>query len=176
MNLKRNKITIKEIAVLGMLSALMYASKILMEVLPNIHLLGVFIVATTVVFRSKALFTIYTFVIITGLFSGFSPWWVPYLYIWTVLWLFTMLLPKKLPQKIAPFIYMAVSALHGFLYGIIYAPAQAILFGLDFKGTITWIISGLPFDLTHGISNFICGLLIVPIIKVLERTKNIINN
>ena len=176
MSLKRNKITIKEIAVLGMLSALMYASKVLMEVLPNIHLLGVFIVATTVVFRSKALFTIYTFAIISGLFSGFSPWWVPYLYIWTVLWLFTMLLPKKLPQKIAPIIYMSVSALHGFLYGVIYAPAQAILFGLDFKGTIAWIIAGLPFDLTHGISNFICGLLIVPIIKVLERTQKIISN
>lgn len=169
MNSKQNKITIKEIAVLGMLSALMYASKILMEVLPNIHLLGVFIVATTVVFRTKALFMIYTFAIISGLFSGFSPWWVPYLYIWTVLWFFTMLLPKKLPKKIAPIIYMCICALHGFLYGVIYAPAQAILFGLDFKGTIAWIISGLPFDLTHGISNFICGMLIVPIIKVLER-------
>lgn len=176
MNLRQNKINIKEIAVLGMISALMYASKVVMDVLPNIHLLGVFIVAITVVYRSKALFSIYTFAIITGLFSGFSLWWVPYLYIWTVLWLFTMLLPKQMPKKIAPIIYMSVCALHGFLYGIIYAPAQAILFGLDFKGTIAWIIAGLPFDLTHGISNFVCGLLIVPIIKVLERAQKITNN
>jgi energy-coupling factor transport system substrate-specific component len=173
MSLKPNKLNIKEIAVLGMLSALMYASKVAMDVLPNIHLLGVFIVAITVVFRAKALFSIYTFVLITGLLAGFSSWWLPYLYIWTFLWLFTMLLPKRMPPKIAPIVYMSVSALHGFLYGVLYAPAQALLFGLDFKGTIAWIISGLPFDFTHGVSNFICGLLIVPIIKVLERTQKL---
>jgi len=165
------KLNIKEIAVLGMLSAAMYASKIVMEFLPNIHLLGVFIVSMTVVFRAKALFPIYTFVLLTGLFAGFATWWIPYLYIWTVLWLFTMLLPKKLPKKIAPIIYMSVSALHGFLYGILYAPMQALIFGLDFKGMIAWIIAGIPFDLTHGISNFVCGLLIVPMIKALTLAK-----
>ena len=154
-----------------MLSAAMYASKIVMEFLPNIHLLGVFIVSMTVVFRAKALFPIYTFVLLTGLFAGFATWWIPYLYIWTVLWLFTMLLPKKLPKKIAPIIYMSVSALHGFLYGILYAPMQALIFGLDFKGMIAWIIAGIPFDLTHGISNFVCGLLIVPMIKALTLAK-----
>ena len=170
------KLNIKEIAVLGMLSAVMYASKLVMEFLPNIHLLGVFIVSMTVVFRAKALFAIYAFAILTGLFSGFNTWWIPYLYIWSFLWLFTMLLPKKLPQKIAPVIYMSVSALHGFLYGTLYAPTQALIMGLDFKGTIAWIISGLPFDITHGISNFVCGLLIVPIIKVLVFAKQKCNN
>lgn len=171
MNSKLNKITIKEIAVLATISALMYASKVFMDLLPNIHLIGVFIVAITVVYRAKALFSIYTFVLITGLLAGFSPWWVPYMYIWTFLWAFTMLLPKNMPPKIAPIVYMSVSALHGFLYGVLYAPAQALMFGLDFEGTITWIIAGLPFDFTHGISNFFCGLLIVPIIKVLKRVQ-----
>ena len=173
MNLKPNKLTIKEIAVLGTLSALMYASKVVMDVLPNIHLLGAFIVAMTVVYRAKALFSIYTFVLITGLLAGFSPWWVPYLYIWTCLWLFTMLLPKNMPPKVAPIVYMSVSALHGFLYGTLYAPAQALMFGLDFEGTIAWIIAGLPFDFTHGVSNFFCGLLIMPMIKILKRTQKI---
>ena len=53
------KLTIREIAVFGMLGALMYASKMLMEVLPNIHLLGVFTIAFTVVYRKKALYPIY---------------------------------------------------------------------------------------------------------------------
>ena len=47
-------------------------------------------------------------------------------------------------------------------------PARALLFGLDFKGMIAWIVAGFPFDITHGISNFFCGILIVPIIKVLQ--------
>lgn len=74
------KLTIKEIAVFGMLGAVMYASKLLMELLPNVHLLGVFVVAFTVVYRKKALYPIYTYVILNGVFCGFAAWWVPYLY------------------------------------------------------------------------------------------------
>jgi len=62
-----------------MLGALMYASKILMEVLPNVHLLGVFVISITVVYRKLALYPIYTYVLLTGMFSGFSAWWVPHL-------------------------------------------------------------------------------------------------
>ena len=168
------KLKLKEAVIFGMLGAVMYASKIIMDVFPNIHLIGVFIVAITVVYRKKALYPIYIFVFLTGLLGGFNMWWIPYLYIWAILWGWAMLLPKKLPPKAAPIIYAVVCSLHGFLYGVIYAPAQALMFGLDFKGMITWIATGLPYDLIHGVSNFISGLiLIVPIISILkiaERT------
>lgn len=149
----------------------MYASKIIMEVAPNIHLLGAFIVAFTVVYRKKALYPIYVFVLLTGLFNGFNAWWLPYLYIWTALWAVVMLLPKKLPKMWQPLIYMVVSAAHGFLYGILYAPVQAVMFGLNFQGMLAWITTGLPWDMIHGISNFFCGILIVPIISVLRLAE-----
>ena len=82
-----------------------------------------------------------------------------------------MLLPKKMPKKIRSIIYMLVNAGHGFLYGTLYAPAQAILFGLSFDGMIAWIISGLPFDMIHGVSNFFCGILIVPVVSILFRLE-----
>ena len=63
---------------------------------------------------------------------------------------------------------MVVCALHGFLYGVLYAPYQAIVFGLDFKGMLTWIGAGFYFDLIHGISNFFCALLVIPIVKILK--------
>lgn len=165
------KLSVKEIVVFGMLGSLMYASKMLMEVLPNIHLLGAFTIAFTVVYRQKALYPIYTYVLLNGVFSGFNMWWIPYLYIWTILWGVTMLLPKNMPKKVEPIVYMAVCALHGFLYGALYAPAQAIMFGLNFEGMIAWIIAGLPFDAIHGVSNFFCGLLIVPIITLLRHAE-----
>ena len=84
-----------------------------------------------------------------------------------------MLLPKNIPTKLKAPVYMVVSALHGFLFGTLYAPAQAILFGLSFKGMIAWIIAGLPWDVVHGISNFCCGLLIVPLTKILRKLENI---
>ncbi len=165
------KLTARETAVFAMLGALMYASKIIMEMFPNIHLLGVFIISMTVVYRKKALYPIYIFVMLTGLLNGFSAWWVPYLYIWTVLWALTMLLPKNMPKKMQPFVYMALCALHGFGYGTLYAPAQAIMFGLNFQGMVSWIIAGLPFDFIHGVSNCFCGILIMPMISTLRLAE-----
>ena len=165
------KLTTREIAVFAMLGAVMYASKIIMEFAPNIHLIGVFIIAFTVVYRSKALYPIYIYVLLTGIFYGFATWWIPYLYLWTVLWGAVMLLPINLPKKIRPIVYMAVCAAHGFLYGTLYAPAQAILYGFSLKQTIAWIIAGLPFDCIHGISNFFCGILIMPVISILRLAE-----
>lgn len=165
------KLTARETVIFGMLGAVMYASKLVLEVLPNIHLLGAIIIALTVVYRKKALYPIYVFVFLTGLLSGFAPWWVAYLYIWTLLWGAVMLLPKNLSPKITPLVYMVISAAHGFLFGILYAPAQAILFGLNFEGMIAWIIAGLPFDMIHGVSNFLCGILICPLITALNKAE-----
>lgn len=145
----------------------MYASKMIMEVAPNVHLLGVFTIAFTVVYRKKALYPIYTYVLLNGIFCGFATWWIPYLYLWAVLWGATMLLPKRIPEKLRPLVYMLLCATHGFLFGTLYAPAQALLYGLSFQKMIAWIISGLPWDFVHGVSNFFCGILIVPIVKIL---------
>ena len=163
------KLTTRELTVFSMLGAIMYASKVIMEVAPNVHLLSVFTVGFTVVYRKKALYPIYIYVLLNGMFCGFATWWIPYLYIWTVLWGVVMLLPKKMPKKVRYIVYMVVCSLHGFLFGTLYAPAQAILYGLDFQGMIAWIIAGLPWDCIHGVSNFFCGLLILPLITLLKR-------
>ena len=162
------KLTPREITVFAMLGAIMYASKMIMEVIPNVHLLGVFTIAFTVVYRKKALYPIYTYVILNGIFSGFATWWVPYLYLWTILWGAVMLLPKEMPARLRPVVYMGVCAMHGFLFGVLYAPAQAILYGMSLKGMLAWIAAGLPWDFLHGVSNFFCGILIVPIISLLR--------
>ena len=165
------KLTVREIAVFGMLGGVMYASKMLMEVFPNIHLLAVFTIAFTIQYGKKALYPIYLYVLILGLFSGFSAWWIPHLYLWTVLWGVTMLIPRGLPPKVRPAVYMGVCAAHGFLYGVLYAPAQALLFGLDLHGMLAWIGAGLPFDLIHGVSNFFAGTLILPIVSALRTAE-----
>lgn len=162
------KLKVKEIAAFAMLGALIFALKKMMEPLPNIHLVGVFIIAITVVYRKKALYPLYIYVFLDGLFGGFSTWWVPYLYIWTVLWGMTMLLPQKMNSKISPFIYMLICSLHGFLFGVLCAPMQALFFNLDFKSTVAWVVAGLPYDVIHGVSNFLCGILITPIINLLK--------
>lgn len=165
------KLSTREIAVFSMLGAVMYASKMIMEIAPNIHLLGVFTIAFTVVYRKKALYPIYIYVLLNGIFCGFAAWWIPYLYVWTILWGAVMLLPGNIPGKLRPVVYMTVCAVHGFLFGTLYAPAQAVLYGLSFKGMIAWIVAGLPFDFIHGVSNFVCGIMIVPVISVVRLAE-----
>ena len=155
--------------VFAILGNIMFLSKLLMEFLPNIHLVGTLIVAYTVVYRVKALIPIYVYVFLTGLYGAFNMWWMPYLYIWTILWGLIMLLPKELNPKIGAFIYPIIACLHGFCYGILYAPAQALMFGLNFKQMLIWISAGLYFDLIHGVGNLVLGALILPLTKLLTK-------
>lgn len=163
------KLKLWEMALMPIFGGIMFVSKLIMDALPNIHLIAMFIVLFTIVFRWKALIAIYTFVFLTGVYGGFGLWWVPYLYIWTILWAFVMILPQKMPYAVATVVYIVVCGLHGFLYGTLYASFQALAFGLSFDGMITWIIAGIPFDVTHGISNICTATLIMPAAVPLKR-------
>ncbi len=158
-----------DLIVFAMLGVIMFISKYITDALPNIHFIGMFTMVYTVTYRKKALISIYVFVFLLGLFNGFAIWWIAYLYIWTILWAVTMLLPKKMNKKIAIPVYAVVCALHGISYGILYSPVQALQFGLNFKGVLTWIGAGFYFDLIHGISNFAMGFLIVPLSDALKK-------
>ncbi len=166
------RLKLKDIVILSLIAALMTISDFAMEFLPNIHLLGVFIVATTVVYRKYALLSIYVYVLIQGIIGGFSLWWIPYLYIWTLLWGAVMLVPRQLPEKMKYILYVALCAAHGFLFGVLYAPAQALMFGLSFKGTLAWIAAGFAFDAIHGVGNLVLGTaLIYPMVKILKQKE-----
>ena len=155
--------------VFAMLGTLMFCSKLIMEALPNNHLLGTLIMTSTDVFRKKPLIPIYVYVLLNGLYAGFSMWWVPYLYIWTILWGVTMLLPRNMPKGVACIVYPVVCSLHGFAFGALYAPVQALMFGFTWEQMLAWIAAGIPFDVLHGIGNFCVGLLILPLSELLKR-------
>ncbi len=159
----------REMCIFSMLGAIMYISKLIMEALPNIHLLGVLTIAYTLVYRKRALIPIYVYVMLNGLMAGFNFWWLPYTYIWTILWGITMLLPRNMSKKVAIPVYSLICGIHGFAFGTLYAPAQALMFGLDLDGMIAWIIAGITFDLIHGFSNLVIGFLAVPIANMLYK-------
>lgn len=167
-NKQRTSLKLKEMILFAMLAALMFCSKKVMEGLPNIHLCGMLTMTFTVVFRKKALIPIYVYVFLDGLFGGFSMWWVPYLYIWTILWGVTMLLPAKMPRVAKCIIYPVVCCIHGLAFGTLYAPAQAIMFGFNFEQTVAWVIAGFPYDILHAAGNLVFGMFIVPFSELFE--------
>ena len=161
--------------VFSMLGTIMFLSKLVMEMLPNIHLVGTLIAVYTLVYRKKALIPIYIYVVLVGVYGGFNWWWMPYIYIWAILWGMVMLLPKSMPKRAGIFVYPLVTALHGLAYGTLYAPAQAIMFKLNFEQMLIWIGAGFPFDLMHCIGNLILGFLIYPLTKLLTKLSQQIN-
>ncbi len=170
----KKRLSIKEICLFAILGALMFVSKVVMEVLPNIHLLGMLTITYTLVFRKKALIPIYVYVFLNGLFAGFVTWWIPYLYIWTILWGATMIVPQNIPRGAKCVVYPVLCALHGLFFGVLYAPLHAILYKFTWEQTLAWIAAGFGFDITHMIGNLAVGLLILPISETLKKlVKNI---
>lgn len=157
--------------VLAMFGALLFAGKIVFEALPNIHPVAMLIMVITVTYRVKALIPIYIFVLILGLYYGFPQWWIPHTYIWVVLWGMTMLIPQNIPKRIAVVLYPVVCGLFGLMFGTLYAPAQALLYGYDLAFTIKWIIAGLPYDVSHAIGNFGMGFAVYPLVSVVKKLK-----
>lgn len=164
----KSGLDLRHLVIFAMFGALIFVSKKAMEGLPNIHLVGMFTVLLTLVYRWRALIPLYIYIMLDGLTWGFALSWVPYLYIWLPLWGAAMLLPvSRMSKGVKAVVYPVVCALHGLAFGTLYAPAQAIMFGLNFRQTIAWIISGLPFDGLHCFGNFVAGLLILPLSEVM---------
>jgi len=149
---------------------MMFLSRIMMQWIPNVHLLGLFVAAFTLTYRMRALMPLYGYVLLEGVFAGFSLWWVPYLYIWLPLWGAFMLVGRlELSQKVRAPLCMVVCALHGLSFGILYAPLQALMFGFSFQMMLAWIVAGFSFDVIHGIGNFVAGAMILPLASLLKK-------
>ena len=155
--------------VFAVFGATMFALKIAMAAIPNIHPLGMFIMLLTIVYRWRALIPIYIYVMLDGLYSGFGTWWIPYLYIWAILWAITMLLPRRMPRAVKAVVYPVVCGLFGIAFGALYAPVWAIIAGFNFEQTMAWIAAGLSFDILHAIGNASLGCLVLPLSEVLLR-------
>ena len=168
--IKKPGLSIREIAVFAMLGTLIMVADLVMNIVPNVHLGGMFIVAFTLVYRSKALFPLYVYILLIGLFEGFGTWWFTYLYIWTILWAVVMLLPRKMPSWLAPVVYALVCAAHGFAFGLLWLPSQMLFLHMSWKNCLIWWKWGfITADIPHGIGNLIAGSLIVPLAILLRK-------
>ncbi len=165
----KKTLTVPEIALFAMLGALMFGAQVVMEVLPNVHLSGMFVILYTVLFRKKALIPIYLYVFLIGVRWGFGLAWIPYLYLWLILWALVMLVPQKTPDKWKMILYPIIGGLFGLSFGTLYAPSQALLFGLNFKQTLLWIAAGFTWDIVHAAGNAVFCTLVVPLSHVLKR-------
>ncbi len=155
-----------EIVLLGMLGAIAYVGQIALSFLPNIEVVSILFLVYTKVFGKKALFPIYVFVLLEGIFWGFGSWWIMYLYVWAVLWGITMLLRSN---DSAAF-WAVINGAFGLVFGALCSITQGALFGIG--SGFAYFISGIPFDIVHCIGNFFTALFLYkPLTILLSKVR-----
>jgi len=60
-------------------------------------------------------------------------------------------------------------------FGTLYAPAQALMFGLNLEQTLAWITVGFPWDVVHAVGNVAAGLLILPFSELMKKLYERLN-
>ncbi len=155
---KRKPLSVRNLALMGLLSALLLGVQLGFAFLPNIELVSLLIILYTRHLQYRVLPVIYVFVLLEGLFFGFGIWWIMYLYIWAILSGLTMLFRKN-SSLIG---WAMLSGGFGLLFGALGSIPYIVLSGP--QAAFAWFVAGIPFDITHGISNFlVCLALFKPL-------------
>ena len=161
------KLVIREIALFGMLGALTFGAKVAMSPLPNIEPVSLFVMLFAVVFGMKCLYPIYLYVLLEMLVYGFGTWNLNYLYVWAILAVAAFCM-RRLKH---PIWWALLSGLFGMSFGLLCAPVDFLLGDLGF--VIAKWVSGLSFDVTHAVGNFVIALILfVPLRKLLTKLYN----
>lgn len=156
----------KDIALIGMMSAIMITAQVALGFLPNIELVSLLVILYTLLFGWRALYIIYVFVAAEGLIYGFGLWFINYLYVWTILFALVLLF-RKLNS---PFLWAVISGLFGLSFGALCSIPYFITGG-PASGFAYWV-QGIPFDILHGAGNFIAALILYhPLYSLLTYIK-----
>lgn len=158
----------RRITRIALLSAILYVSKAALDFLPNVELVSLLITIYTLVFGKEVFLIIMVFNLFEFIQWGFGSWWVSYLYVWPLLGLCVLLLEKLIKEEFL--IWGIVSGGFGLIFGSLFAIAYL---PIDPSYALAYWISGLPWDVWHGVWNFV---LMAALGKPLYRILCILNN
>jgi len=173
---KNKKLTIKDITLIGMMVAVIEVCKVALAWAPNIELTSFLLIMFTLFFGGKIVFVVPVFILIEGAMYGPQLWWIMYLYAWPLLVFITWMFRKQ--ESI--WFWCVLSSLFGFAFGflcsfpyvVIGAAGGGILNGL-YAG-FTWWVAGIPFDIIHGVSNFVIMMILYhPVRMILKEAQKI---
>lgn len=166
MGKKFSKIKVKDIALVGVLSATITVGKLALSFLPNIEIVTFLFIVYTVVFGVKrSLMISVIFSTIEVFIYGFSTWFLTYYIIWPILVLLTDLFKHKLGSEYG---FAILAGFFGLFFGLFFAIVESLFYGIMYG--ITYWVKGIPFDIVHGVSNFIIVLLLyIPLTNTLRK-------
>lgn len=171
---KKHKNTIQDIALIGVMVAVIVVCKEVLSFVPGIELVSFWIILFTLFFEWRILFVVPVFVLIEGCIYGMGLWWIMYLYVWPLLALLAYLNRKK--ESV--WFWSILSAAFGLCFGFLCAIPYFVI-GITDKGIrgglyagFTWWVAGIPHDILHCIGNFVVMLVLyVPMRKIMRKLR-----
>jgi len=158
----------KDITLIAILSASLTAGKFVLSIVPNVEIVTFLLMSYTILFGFKRAFiTSIVFVTTEILIYGFGTWILGYYIIWPMLIVWTTILSKTIKSEYG---YAILAALYGFSFGGFFAVFESLFYGWSYA--IPYWLSGIPFDIVHGVSNFIIVLILFkPLTKTILMAK-----
>ena len=170
---QKMKLSVKELILFGMLGGIVSLSQIALSFIPNVETVTLFIIIFSLIYREKALFIVFVFVAVMGIVYGFGLWWWGYVVIWALLCILTIKIRKILLK--GSLVMAIYSGIFGLLFGVFFAIPYAIFGGIN-AGIAYWI-SGIPYDIIHGVGNYFIMLVLgEPLLKLINRLNKDIDN
>lgn len=170
----KGKLAIRDLCLVGLMVAVIEACKFAMASLPNIELTSFWLIMFTLCFGKRSLFAVPVFILIEGAVYGFGLWWVMYLYTWPLLVLVVFLLRKS--DNVLT--WSLVSGVFGLFFGLLcaipYFFTGAIGSNLanGFRAVFAYWVAGIPFDLIHGVANFVLMLVLYhPMASIMKKAR-----
>lgn len=159
----KSKRSIRRMVYAGIMASMLLMVQVVMSGLPNIELVSLLIILFTMFDARATQGAIAAFVLLEGLIYGFGLWWFSYIYIWYILH-FVVLACRPF---MSPVVAALINGFFGLAFGTLTALATLVLAGPG--GAVTYIIAGIPFDISHCIGNFVLALLLYkPLYKIVS--------
>ena len=161
----------KDICLIGIMVAVIEVCKATLAFLPNIELTTFWLIMFTLFFGKKVAFVVPVFILIEGCLYGFGSWWIMYLYTWPLLVLVTWIYRKQ--ESL--WFWSVLSAVFGLLFGFFCSIPYYVLGAIDggLRGGLyagfSWWVAGIPWDLVHGISNFVLMVVLYKPVRVIMK-------
>ena len=78
-------IKVRDIALVGVMTATLEAAKFILSFVPNVEIVTLLIILYTLVFGKRIFYVIAAFLAMEGIQYGFGIWWLMYAYVWPLL-------------------------------------------------------------------------------------------
>lgn len=158
----------KDITLIAILSASLTAGKFVLSAVPNVEIITFLFIIYTVIFGLKrSILTSVVFTTTEILIYGFGTWLLGYYILWPILILITHVLKRTINSEYG---FAIVAAIFGFLFGLFFALFESLFYGIGYA--IPYWIRGIPFDIIHGVSNFIIVLVLYkPLTQTIQLAK-----